>query len=137
MNVRTKWGRRRMLHVDGYADGILSKFKIGQHGIARSMFQKPNKPGRAQYLRHPVVRKVDKVRLPHAKSLLPNGSNSYEFFHIQLFSYHKSTKKSAETRQKNDANNKSVQQVTPKFTKQNRSDRVRRLALQEFKSENV
>jgi len=137
MNVRTKWGRRRMLHVDSYADGALSGFKRGQHGIARRMFQKPNKPRRAQYLRHPVVRKVYKVRLSHAESLFPNGSNSYEFFHIQLFSYHKSTKKFAETRQKNDANNKSIQDVTSKFTKQNRSDRMRRLALQEFKSENV
>ena len=137
MNVRTKWGGRRMLHVDGYADGALSGFKRGQHGIARRMFQKPNKPGRAQYLRHSVVRKVDKVRLPHAESLFPNGSNSYDFFHIRLFSYHKSTEKLRTHGKQNDADNKSIQQVTSKFTKQNRSARIRRLALQGFKFGNV
>ena len=80
--MRTEWGRRRMLHVDGHADGALSEFKAGQHGIARRMFQKPNKPRRAQYLRHSIVRKVDKVFLTHAESLFPNGSNPYDFFHV-------------------------------------------------------
>ena len=67
------------------------------------------------------MRKVDKVRLPHAESLFPNGSNSHDFFHIRLFSYHKSTKKLRTHGKQNDADNKSIQQVTSKFTKQNRS----------------
>ena len=83
------------------------------------------------------MRKVDKVRLPHAESLFPNGSNSCDFFHIRLFSYHKSTKKLRTHGKQNDADNKSIQQVTSKFTKQNRSVGIRRLALQGFKFGNV
>ena len=137
MNVRTKWGRRRMLHVDGYADGALSGFKRGQHGIARRMFQKPNKPRRAQYLRHLVARKVDKVRRPTLNRSSPTVPIRMISFTSDSFLTINQQKSCGHTANKTTQTINLFSRLASKFTKQNRSARIHRLALQGFKFGNV
>ena len=105
-----------MLHVDRYANCALTGFEGGQHGIARRMFQKLNKPWLTQYLRHFVMRKVNKVCLTHAESPLSNGSNSYDFFTFNSFL---TTNQKTAADKLSEVNNKSIQHITSKSHREN------------------
>lgn len=64
--------RRLMLEIQLHADRAFAVVEQRQHGLAGGMFQKPDKPRRAQYGRHLPVGEVDRVLLGDDKRQLTN-----------------------------------------------------------------